>query len=146
MAPQLLGQRATRLICNASNSCPKEPPLAERTSITVAEYGFAGLIGLQLPRWTAQGFLTNCSSSYAPPAVGGGEIPLAKCLVACLDDSKCDGVMVSWTQPHSWPKPASMPWFGNYVQCHLRGSTNLSTCDTDRTETHSMITISEREI
>ena len=136
LPPQLLGQRPTSLLCA---SCPSGPPLANHTSLAVRKYGYASLVGLQLPRWTPQGYLTNCSATYAPPAIG--EMPLTECLVACLRDAKCDGVTVDWIQPHAWPRPASMKWFGNQVRCHVRGGIDLAKCEKDATEAHSTITV-----
>jgi hypothetical protein len=144
LPPKLVGQRPTSLICNASSSCPLEPKLVDSTSIAVEGHGFAGLTGLQLPRWAPQGHL-NCSAVYSPPVIGRA-MPLADCLVACLRDAKCDGVAVDWVQPHSWPKPASMAWYGNYVDCHLRGGFNLTKCDEDPTKLHSTITIVSEEV
>ena len=83
---------------------------------------------------------------YSPPEVIDGEMPLVDCLVACLHDAKCDGVVVEWVQKWTWPKPASMAWYGNYVNCHLRGGINLTTCDEDPTKLHSTITIVSEEV
>lgn len=100
--------------------------------MSLAGYGYDSLIGLQLPRWVSQGYLTNCTATHTPPAVG--EMPFAECLVACLRDAKCDAVMVDWIQPHAWPRPAQMGWYGNQVRCYVRGGIDLTKCETDSTE------------
>ena len=96
MPTKLVGQQPIRLICNVSGSCPREPILAESTSVAVAGHAYAGLVGLRLPRWAPRGYFTNCSAVYSPPVVISGEMPLADCLVACLRDTKCDAVTVDW--------------------------------------------------
>jgi hypothetical protein len=69
-------------------------------------------------------------------------MPLIKCLVACLHDTKCDAVTVDWVHRQSWPKPSQMAWYGNRVQCHLRGGIDLSHCVEDNATlaSHSTIT------
>ena len=138
LPPQLLGQRSTSLV--RLDTAPQKVSIMNHTSVTVKGHGYVGLVGLHLPRWAPQGHLTNCSAAYASTIVDG-EVTLADCLVACLREAKCDGVTVEWTQRHSWPKPASMPWFGNHVQCRLLRGIILSTCATDYTKSHSTITV-----
>lgn len=136
LPPRLLGQQPTDLLCK---ECPALPKLTGRTMVEVGGYAYAVLVGLELPRWEPQGYLINCTSTYSPPPIG--EMALAQCLVACLHDAKCDSVAVDWIQPHSWPPPAQMKWYGNQVQCHVRGGVDLSRCDKDVTRTHSTITM-----
>merc|ERR1712048_679030 len=136
LPPQLLGQRPTNMLCK---KCPAQPTLANRTSIEVGDYGYAALVGLQLPRWVSQGYLTNCSAKYSPPPVG--EMSFAECLVACLHDAKCDAVTVDWIQQHAWPRPAQMKWYGNQVRCHVRGGIDFAKCDEDAMAAHSTITM-----
>lgn len=94
--PQLLGQRPINLLCDG---CPQEPALANHTSIELGDYSYTALVGLQLPRWEPQGYLYNCSATYAPPAAAA-EMPLTKCLITCLHDAKCNAVEVEWVQKH----------------------------------------------
>lgn len=140
LPPQLLGQRPHNLLC-PGGGCPPPPALAKQTSLAVTRYGVAGLAGLQLPRWHPQGYLYNCSATYVGPPPTA-PVPLAACLVACLRDAKCDAISVEWVQRHTWPKPASMAWYGNEVQCSLRGGIELSSCTKDHQAlpTHSTIT------
>jgi hypothetical protein len=144
LPPQLLGQRPRDLLCAGppGPACPQPPALASRTSLAVSGYGVSALTGLRLPRWEPQGYLYNCSATYAPPPLAG-EMPLAGCLIACLRDAKCDAVTVDWVQKHVWPRPASMAWYGNHVQCHLRGGLDLTRCEKDEAvlALHSTITM-----
>ena len=142
LPPQLLGQRPRNLLCVGGGGCSAPPALANQTSLAVGGYGVSGLTGLKLPRWQPQGYLYNCSATYvAPPPTA--PTPLADCLVACLSDAKCDAVTVDWVQKHSWPRPASMAWYGNLVQCNLRGGIDLSSCAKDDAAlpSHSTITM-----
>ena len=143
LPPQLLGQQPRDLLCTGGGGgCPQPPVLTNQTALAVGGYGVAALTGLQLPRWQPQGYLYNCSATYVgPPSTA--PVPLAACLVACLRDAKCDAIAVEWVQKHSWPRPASMAWYGNLVQCNLRGGVDLSSCDKDGAAlpSHSTITM-----
>lgn len=144
LPPQLLGQQPRNLLCT---DCPPPPPLANQTLLAVSGYGVSALTGLQLPLWQTQGHLYNCSATYitnnpstvAPPA----QVPLIACLISCLHDAKCDAIEVEWVQRHSWPRPASMAWYGNLVLCGLRGGVNLSSCAKDSVAlpSHSTVTM-----
>jgi len=136
LPPQLLGQKASSLMCK---ECPPLVALTNRTLVALGGYSYDALVGLQLPQWVPQGFLANCSAVYAPLPVG--TMSLTECLITCLHDAKCDAVMVDWVQPHAWPRPSQMVWYGNEVQCHVRGDIDLTKCDKDTTETHSVITM-----
>jgi hypothetical protein len=141
LPPQLLGQRPRNLLCTGGG-CPQPPALANQTSLVVSGYGVSAFTGLQLPRWQPEGYLYNCSATYVGPA-STAPIPLVACLVACLRDAKCDAITVEWVQKHSWPRPASMAWYGNVVQCNLRGGVDLSSCVNDSVvlPSHSTITM-----
>merc|ERR1712086_1219820 len=65
LPPQLLGQRPTSMLCK---NCPR-PALTNRTLVEVGDSMYEVLVGLQLPRWVPQGYLTNCSAAYSPPSV-----------------------------------------------------------------------------
>ena len=126
LPPQLIGQKPTNLLQHGQDP----PALTNHTPIDVGGHGYAVLVGLRLPRWAPQGYLFNCSASYAPPALDG-VMPLQECLIACLHDVKCDAVSVDWVQKYAWPKPAQMPWYGNQVVCRLRGGVDLPSCAKD---------------
>jgi hypothetical protein len=141
MPPQLIGQRPSDMLCKAG--CQQElPALTNRTLVEVGDYGYAALVGLRLPRWVPKGYLMNCSATYAPPVLVG-VMPLTACLIACLHDSECDAVAVDWVKKQAWPKPSQMAWYGNEVQCRLRGGVDLTRCVKDEATlaSHSTIVI-----
>ena len=123
------------------------PPLSARYPVAVAGLGYTVLAGIALPKWAAQGYLVNCTSTYAPPVpADAGTMPLAQCLVACLRDAKCDAVTVEWVQKQVWPPPASLAgsWHSDQVRCSLRGGVDLATCAKDPAEAHSTITVQKK--
>ena len=69
------------------------------------------------------------------------EMPLARCLAACLGDQKCDAVAVEWVEVRAWPAPAQMPWRSDKVRCGLRGGVDLGSCSRDSTRASSTIAI-----
>ena len=133
LPPQLMGQHPTDPV----HPSLQLPAISERYSVNASAHGFMVLSGLQLPQWASQGYLYNCTTEYAPPPVG--EMPFAKCLVACLGDSKCDAVTVDWVQRAAWPPPAQMSWYTNQVLCHLRGGIDFGSCKEDSAQAHSTI-------
>ena len=135
LPPQLLGQQVSSMLCK---ECPQRA-LTSRTLVEVEGYSYDALVGLQLPQWEPQGYLTNCSAAYNPPPIGA--MPLNECLIACLHDAKCDAVTVDWIQQHAWPRPSQMKWYGNQVGCHILGGVDLTKCTEDVEQAHSTITM-----
>lgn len=135
--PQLLGQRPRPIFCPG---CSEQLPRLDRQyNISVGSNGYTVLGGLQLPRWVTAGYKFNCTAEYAPPSAG--EMPLARCLVSCLADPRCDAVTVDWVHKQAWPRPAEMSWYTNLVQCNLRGGLNISRCADAEDQAHSTLAV-----
>lgn len=111
------------------------PPLTAQYAVALDAYGVALMELANLSQWKSLGAL-NCyggrGAAYAPSS--SGNMPLAACMLECLQDAHCTAITVGWLPVGS---------HATHVSCYKRGGVKMSQCAAGGSE-YSTLAVSSR--